>query len=136
MGLFKDQLTHEPINLNAHTYSSSTCTVGTSPQLVEWLLSNTHDCNRYRWIHHFVRPCNNMLRSRNIYHTTCTSANIYAYGSGSCLILIKGSVLVSGVVLYTSLCSWDSVLIKGGVLISRVVLYTSLCSWDSGQCTD
>ena len=30
----------------------------------------------------------------------------------------------------------DSVLIKGGVFISGVVLYTSLCSWDRGQCTD
>jgi hypothetical protein len=30
----------------------------------------------------------------------------------------------------------QSVLIKGGVLISGVVLYTSLCSWDRAWCPD
>ena len=54
-------------------------------------------------------------------------------------VLIKGSVLISGVVLYIHLYvagTVDNVLIKGGVLISGVVLYASLCSWDSGQCPD
>ena len=44
-------------------------------------------------------------------------------------VLIEGGVLISGVVLYTSLCSWDnaySVLIKGGVLILGIVSYTTL----------
>ncbi len=42
-------------------------------------------------------------------------------------VLIKGGVLISGVVLYTSLCSWGhaySVLIKGDVLISGVSFKT------------
>ena len=30
----------------------------------------------------------------------------------------------------------DSVLIKGGVLTSGVVMYTSLCRWDYGRCPD
>ena len=49
-------------------------------------------------------------------------------------VLIKGGVLILGVVLYTSLCSRGHaycVLIKGGVPISGVVLHTSLCSWNS-----
>ena len=29
---------------------------------------------------------------------------------------------------------WDRLLFKRGVLISEVVLYTSLCSWDSRHC--
>ena len=45
-------------------------------------------------------------------------------------------VLISEVVLYTSLCSWDSRQCphQRGALISEVVLCTSLCSWDSRQC--
>ena len=42
---------------------------------------------------------------------------------------IKGGVLISGVVLYTSLCSRDH-MIKGSVVISVVALYTTLYSWD------
>ena len=44
-------------------------------------------------------------------------------------ILIKGGVLILGVVLYTSLYvagTMHSVLIKGGVLISGVLSYISL----------
>ena len=63
-------------------------------------------------------------------------------------VLIKGGVFILGVILYTSLCSWDhaqrldqkrcpgsfahflgtmhSVLIKGGVLISKILSYTHL----------
>ena len=41
-------------------------------------------------------------------------------------VLIERGVLISGVVLYTSLCSWNNVysgvLIKGNVLISEVSL--------------
>ena len=45
------------------------------------------------------------------------------------------------IAVYTSLCtcSWDSGksdLIKGGVLNSEVVLYTSLFSWDLGYSPD
>ena len=50
-------------------------------------------------------------------------------------VLTKGSVLISGSVHFSicTVCSWDhvyGVLIKGGLLISEVVLYTSLCSKD------
>ena len=52
--------------------------------------------------------------------------------SGDALSLanLGGNALISEVVLYTSLCSWDnnmhnySILIKGGVLISGVLLCT------------
>ena len=51
---------------------------------------------------------------------------------GSCIsVLIKGGFLISGVVLYTSLCKAEtmhSVLIKGGIIISGVFLYAFLCT--------
>ena len=43
-----------------------------------------------------------------------------AMGCTAKRVLIKGGVLISGVLLYTSSCSWDQhdILIKGDVLIS------------------
>ena len=48
-------------------------------------------------------------------------------------VLILWSYIVSWLKGVSSFCDHThSVLIKGGVLISGVVLYTSLCSWDHG----
>ena len=42
----------------------------------------------------------------------------------------------SGTPIPDTLVTGSNVLIKGGVLISGVVLYTVLCSWDHGWCPD